>query len=59
MRVFRFWGLGKGLFSDLRESLNILKCFKSSRVRDFPDDPVAKTPGSQRRGPGFYPWAGN
>ena len=26
---------------------------------DFPVDPVAKTPGSQCRGPGFNPWSGN
>ena len=59
MRVFRFGGLGKGLFSDLRESLNILKCFKSSRVRDLPGDPGAKSPGSECRGPRFYPWSGS
>ena len=26
---------------------------------DFPGGPVAKTPCSQRRGPGFDPWSGN
>ena len=25
---------------------------------DFPGGPVAKTPGSQCRGPGFDPWPG-
>ena len=25
-------------------------------IRDFPGGPVAKTPRSQRRGPGFNPW---
>ena len=28
-------------------------------ARDFPDGPVAKTPCSQCRGPGFNPWSGN
>ena len=27
--------------------------------RDFPGGPVAKTPRSQCRGPGFDPWSGN
>ena len=27
--------------------------------RDFPGDPVAKTPCSECRGPGFDPWSGN
>ena len=27
--------------------------------RDFPGGPVAKTPHSQCRGPGFDPWSGN
>ena len=27
--------------------------------RDFPGGPVGKTPCSQCRGPGFYPWLGN
>ena len=27
--------------------------------RDFPGGPVAKTPHSQGRGPGFSPWSGN
>ena len=26
---------------------------------DFPGGPVAKTPHSQSRGPGFHPWSGN
>ena len=26
---------------------------------DFPGGPVAKTPSSQCRGPGFNPWSGN
>ena len=26
---------------------------------DFPGGPVAKTPCSQYRGPGFNPWSGN
>ena len=26
---------------------------------DFPDGPVAKTPGSQGRRQGFDPWSGN
>ena len=29
------------------------------KVRDFPGAPVAKTPHSQSRGPGFSPWSGN
>ena len=28
-------------------------------MRDFPGGPVAKTPHSQCRGPGFNPWSGN
>ena len=27
--------------------------------RDFPASPVAKTPSSQNRGPGFNPWSRN
>ena len=27
--------------------------------RDFPCGPVAKTPGSQCKGPGLNPWLGN
>ena len=27
--------------------------------RDFPGGAVVKTPRSQCRGPGFYPWSGN
>ena len=27
--------------------------------RDFPGGPVAKTPCSQSKGPGFDPWSGN
>ena len=30
-----------------------------TRVGDFPGGPVAKTPGSQCRGPRFNPWLGN
>ena len=29
------------------------------RLRDFLDDPVAKTACSQCKGPGFDPWLGN
>ena len=29
------------------------------KVRDFPGDPVAKTPQSQSRVPGFNLWSGN
>ena len=29
------------------------------QVKDFPGGPVAKTPGSQCRGPGFVLWSGN
>ena len=28
-------------------------------LRDFPGGPVAKTPSSQCRGPGFYSWLRN
>ena len=28
-------------------------------LQDFPGCPVAKTPRSQCRGPGFDPWSGN
>ena len=28
-------------------------------LRDFSGGPVAKTPGSQCRGPRFHPWSGN
>ena len=30
-----------------------------SYLWDFPDGLVAKTPYSQSKGPGFYPWSGN
>ena len=39
--------------------------FKSHRLPanpqkwDFPGCPMAKTPSSQSRGPGFNPWSGN
>ena len=32
---------------------------RSANYRDFPGDPVARTPSSQCRGPGFNPWSGN
>ena len=32
---------------------------KKKRKKDFPDGSGATTPGSQYRGPGFYPWARN
>ena len=32
---------------------------QNSWFRDFSDGPVAKTPCSQCRGPGLYPWSGN
>ena len=36
------------------------KKFKEYKnYRDFPGGPVAKTPHSQCRGPGFNPWSGN
>ena len=38
--------------------LSILYILKTP-VRDFPGGPVAKTPRSQCRGPGFDPWSGN
>ena len=31
----------------------------NSPLGDFPGGPVAKTPRSQCRGPGFDPWLGN
>ena len=31
----------------------------ASAIRDFPGGPVAKSPSSQCRGPGFDPWSGN
>ena len=37
-------------------SLTILR---RTQPRDFPGGPVAKTPRSQCRGPGFDPWSGN
>ena len=30
-----------------------------SYLRDFPNGLGAKTPYSQCKGPGFYPWSGN
>ena len=32
---------------------------KNIKKRDFPGGPVAKTPGSQCKGPEFNPWSGN
>ena len=32
---------------------------KVINCREFPGGPVAKTPHSQCRGPGFAPWSGN
>ena len=32
---------------------------KRLRTWDFPGGPMAKTPHSQCRGPGFDPWSGN
>ena len=32
---------------------------KNVDFRDLPGGPVAKSPGSQCRGPGFDPWSGN
>ena len=32
---------------------------KKMKMRDFAGGPVAKTPSSQCRGPGFDPWSGN
>ena len=32
---------------------------KKGKRRNFPRGPVAKTPHSQCRGPGFNPWPGN
>ena len=45
--------LGKGSGSQTEE----LVCEKNER--DSPGGPVAKTPCSQSRGPGFNPWSGN
>ena len=36
-----------------------LRCRQKSKLGDFPGGPVAKTPSSQCKGPGFYPWSGN
>ena len=32
---------------------------KNVTLWDLPGGPVAKTPGTQCRGPGFDPWSGN
>ena len=36
-----------------------LLILKAKKAKDFPDGPVAKTPFSQCRGPGFEPQSGN
>ena len=41
----------------MRQIYAMQKCF--NRFKDFPGGPVAKTPQSQFRGPGFDPWSGN
>ena len=33
--------------------------YQDLNERDFPGGPVAKTPSSQCKGPGFDPWSGN
>ena len=35
------------------------KISEINTVRDFPGGPVAKSPPSQYRGPGFNPWSEN
>ena len=39
--------------------LNKMLRLKKKKPRDYPDGPVAKTPCSQSREPGFDPWSGN
>ena len=38
---------------------NVILCSHEEWIRDFPAVPVAKTPYSQCRGPGFNPWSRN
>ena len=45
-------------FSRTSERITRLNSSKSQQ-RDFPGGPVAKTPHSQYRDPGFNPWPGN
>ena len=42
-----------------KEDVQMVKRHMKRCSRDFPGGPVAKTPSSQCRGPGFYPSLGN
>ena len=50
--------LNRGL-QRLAEMIPVTKTLYKCGIRDFPGDPVAKTPRSQSREAGFDPWSGN
>ena len=47
-----------GTFSNLFDPISAL-LINEIECGNFPGGPVAKTWGSQRRGPRFHPWLGN
>ena len=48
-----------GLWKALKRGMSCAGlCFKRI-TRDFPGGPMADTPHSQCRRPGFHPWSGN
>ena len=49
----------QALQTSSRPSSNVPSSVKTIQIRDFPGGPVAKTPHSQSRGPGFDLWSGN
>ena len=48
-----------GSMPTLCEVFSKVEAHQKRTNRNFPGGPVAKTPCSQRRGPGFNPWSGN
>ena len=54
------WGCKESDFTDqLSVSLRLAYRLSIKNNGDFPGGPVAKTPCSRCRGPGFDPWSGN